>query len=210
MHGAWPTDGQRGLTCSKAVWQNQVGFTQDKPRIGLHLWVLLNIFLFLTWANVNLKCKCSTEVRSGSVLSLKCPYRISLLIKRYLFIFFFNLQQYWSNFRSILVPVPLPCLLGRKPFCCASVVNPLHHAPGFALPWLQPPSGVSRWALPDQNTRCRPQLLILEFGPGRGVALVSHTLHTEGRGNPPFPDAEAAPPCLGALARREGNRSPWH
>lgn len=105
---------------------------------------------------------------------------------------------------------PFPCLLGRKPFCCASVVNPLHHAPGFALPWLQPPSGVSRWALPDQNTRCRPQLLILEFGPGRGVALVSHTLHTEGRGNPPFPDAEAAPPCLGALARREGNRSPWH
>lgn len=87
--GHGPTDGQLGLTCSKALWQTQVGFIQDKPRIGVHLWVLLNIFLFLTWADVNLKCKCSLEVGSGSVLSLKCPYKISLFLKYTLFFFFF-------------------------------------------------------------------------------------------------------------------------
>lgn len=112
LHGAWPTDGQLGLTCPKAVWQTQVGFTQDKPSIEVHLWVLLNLFLSITWADVNLKCKCSLEVGSGRVLSLKCPYRISLLLTYTLFFFFFlisrNICHVWPNIRSVLVLVLLP------------------------------------------------------------------------------------------------------
>lgn len=152
---AWPTDGQLGLTSSKAVWQTQVGFIQDKPCIGAHLWVLLNLFLFLTWADVNLKGKCSIEVGSGSILSLTCPYRISLLLKDTLSFFSFKPPETFSMFGPIsgvfwcLSPSFCHCILfaGGKNlyFYCASLVIPFSHAPlALALPclhlcWLQHP-----------------------------------------------------------------------
>jgi len=110
--GAQQTARQPGLSCSKGAWQTQAGFIQEKSSFGAHPWVLLKLFLFLIWAEVNLKCKYSLNMGNGNFLSLKCPCKIFALLKYTLFLFpTRNICRVWPKFRSVLVP---SCFLGEK------------------------------------------------------------------------------------------------
>lgn len=96
----------------------------------------------------------------------------------------------WVDQQLLPLAFPLPALLP------APASSPM------------PPGGLC----PTTIRRCRP--LLLGFGPGHGAVhrcfSRATALPTEGRGKPSSPEAEAAPPRLGALAcREEGNRSPW-